>query len=304
MAERSATVVRFGVHTRGESQKTTRHPLDFDNALDMDVFEFVEAAWNEIDSRHLRSEKYSRLYIPEETSQHGGVLVLRAQAGFFGEPGQIYDTAADAPLRQHNGELANMTPTRVGVVKASDHAAALVFEHSRSGNLRHALESALRDALTKRDLALTADFDALTRGDAWLEHEARLKKVEIVRERASSDAADPDGNIPIPVRRSFSTVPKGTKFFPEVVYRRIKEGTIKPSDVVSLPASDGGDVDTVKITVGDDAQTRTYILDNPQAPAFKEMIPTKSVDGMPTDGEFCTFCKKASVAVIEADDPS
>jgi hypothetical protein len=270
----------------------------------MSLFEFIEEAWDEVDPRHLRNEKYSRLYIPEATTRHGRVLILRAQAGYFGEPGQIYDTDADAPLRQHNGELANMTPTRVGVVHASDHTAALVFEHSRSGNLRNALQEAIRDALTVRDLGLTADFDALTRGDAWLEHEARLKKVEIVRERASSDASDPDGKIQVPVRRSFSTVPKGTKFFPEAVYRGLKKGDIKPSDFVSLPTSDGGDVDTVRITVGDDTQSRTYVLDNPQSPAFKEMIDTKDPGGMPSDTEFCTFCKKVSADVIEAHDPS
>lgn len=295
MAERKATFVEAQIHEKGIA-KADQVNLEFAPTLGMSLPEFAIQAWD-VDDEETLDTRQSRSFSFFQGFMTRDVAVLPAHVGPFGEPGDITDTTSNELLYEHDGELANRNLVRACVFTVAPDRGLLMIEHARAGSLRSKVETKLRRLVAAKGIEATFTFTSLVRGQSWLEAKAELEALTILRPTTTGDLADglqlKEAQLELKIQPA-----KGTRAWPKL-WPLLSDKGILPDDF--LRVVEGGDdlgevedSDQVYVTVGDGTQSKTFLLGDEKTPSLREVIPTRSPTGIPTDEELVRWGSEAA----------
>lgn len=267
MAQRTATItqIRYSKrNSRGENKWKDLGALPDGG----DFLTFVMGLWNGLAPGALHDRSKQRYCEPEGCIARGRSLTLAAKAGVYGDPGSVRDVQTGTERLSHNGDLTNAVPLRVSLFVPKRGTSALLFiEHIQGIAFGAQLLEYVKERWKERYAEWTLNTQTLTRPDAWLKN-AQLEAVHAEVYKHKTNLEDNGVASEIGILRTTLEPMKGSRYFPEKILKRLQDGTIDKSELLGLQE----EPDSVKVTLGDGDQSRTFVIGKDKTPAVRLLV--------------------------------
>jgi len=289
MAQRTATITHIQYHKK-HARGSNSAPMDVSAIPDTgDLLTFAYGVWAGM-KPHALWDRTKQFYCDPSpggsTITAGRGLVLSAEIGTYGDPSSIKDVVTgEERLANTEGNLTNAVPQRLVLLVPQNATSAFLYvEHLAGGRMGGKFLDVLETAWRQQVGDYMLDIDTLARPDAWFQA-ADLARVSAQVYGYSADAFDGDlaksvGDVHVTL-----TPPKGQRFFPKNLLPALRAKTVNRAKLLGLRE----EPDEVKVTLGDGAQARTFVLGREKTPAVRTLVTDWGQQRL-TDAQFHAWC--------------
>lgn len=223
----------------------------------------------------------------EEVDQGGRWVLVKAESGFWGDPGNTRDVETDTVVHKRTDKHAPMQHSRLLFFLAPDSTSGVFLVEKIGSN------GAGSRIVDQFKLDITGAFskeswltETVTESSAWSQG-AQLLSVRAVSHGFPVDVGD--GAIVTAGRIEQILVPdKGLgRYLPFALFQKLRKKEVKLSEVMALP--DGVDVDEGYFEVEKNGQTKKYSIDKEGVPAVRVVLNEANQDAL-TDTVFRNKC--------------
>lgn len=308
MPRRTISFVKTGFHKRRESQGE-RHYFNLshiDNELTGEKCSYIDLlidVWKDENLAHIDLEKLDRSVSLKEARRIEDGVFLKASAGHTGDPGDVVSTKKgnELSLDDPEGLISKRSHSRIVYLQQtqnSDHGYFIVEHGKAAGSMMPILMKLLRYGFKKTNGDLTVDFENQMTGEEWIETQAQVKAVKILKYKKARYNEDLGSDLSQPMRLVYQIVPeKGTKFFRKGFLDDLLSNRLDPYEILAIRELE--EEDEIRVSLGDGDRERTMLLDpdNLKTPPLREII---SEAGKPvmTDDDLITRARKRVQALF------
>lgn len=300
MPKRTIVAYRLGYYQRGLNENDRELFKLNEITRDATFGDLVRQCWTEDEFQVHEKKEISRRVTVLEPITIGRTLILKAEAGEFGEPGQIIDSSTGKLIHNDiDGTAAKMGELRIGFLTPDPdaHEAFAIVEGSRNGgNLKEPFESMMRKRVREAG-KYTLHIERTLSADEWLQTQAELKKIVVRQTRPTHDEFD--DVMGSQSRYTIAVQPeKGAGSFGERIKRGLLNQKIRVRDIVDIAEVED---EEVLVEMSDGKRTKLMDVNNLRSPFLLEVI---SKDGEPpvSDERFAQIVEE-KVADLLRDSP-
>ena len=302
MPRRTISLVRTGFHKRRESQGE-RHYFNLshiDNEFTGEKCSYIDLlidVWKDENLAHIDLEKLDRSVSLKEARRIEDGVFLKASAGFVGDPGQVVDTKENNEVLHddRDGRLSKRNDSRIVYLQQTPDSIRgyfMIENVKGAGRMNKILTDLLRYGFKRTNGDLTVDFETVTMGEKWIETQAQVKAVKILKYKKARYNEDLGSDLSQPMRLVYQIVPeKGTKFFRKGFFSDLLSKRLDPYEILAIPEPE--EEDEISVSLGDGDRQRTMLLDpdNLKTPPWQEVI-SKAGESALTDDELITRARE------------
>lgn len=280
MAYRSMSATQFTVkvkHARKAKLLTLSQLPDGSDFLDI-----VDEALRSISSARITDDDRKSYAEIDGWSRRGRTILLNVIVGSYGDTGSVREVATGLEAHAITPTQAHTVLLRCMWLVPPGGLTALMFvEHGQHRSGATAVLKELRTFWQASKPDLTLLTETVVRADAWLA-QADLEGITVISYGHQSDLADAGIPKTLGDLRSQIDPPKGQRAFPRAVKDALLNRNIDRAKLLGFPQ---GDLDEVRVTLGDGAQSRTFVIDKDRTPAVRYLL-SESSDPTPDDTGF------------------
>lgn len=282
MPRRTISFVKTGFHKRRESQGE-RHYFNLshiDNEFTGEKCSYIDLlidVWKDENLAHIDLEKLDRSVSLKEARRIEDGVFLKASAGHTGDPGDVVNAAKgnEPPLDDPEGLISKRSHSRIVYLQQtqnSDHGYFIVEHGKAAGSMMPILMKLLRYGFKKTNGDLTVDFENQMTGEEWIETQAQVKAVKVVKHKKARYNEDLGSDLSEPMQLVHQILPeKGMKFFGKGFLDGLCKRHSIPYEILAIELEEE---DEIRVSLGDGDRERTMLLDpdNLKTPPLREII--------------------------------
>lgn len=290
MAYRSMSVTQFSA-----KQKRARNaqPLTLSQLPDgSDFLDVFDAALTQISSARITDDDKKSYAEIDAWSREGRTIFVTVIVGTYGDTGSVREVNTGREAHAITPDQAHTLSLRCRLLVPPGGVTALLFvEHGQHRSAATAVLKEIKAYWLAQKPDLTLVTETVVRADAWLS-EADLEGITVISYGHESDLADSGIPKTLGDLRSQIEPPKGQRVFP----RAVKDALLSHNvDRAKLLGFRDGDLDEVRVTLGDGTQSRTFVIDKDRTPAVRYLL-SEASEPTPDD---TTFRRRVSTEALD-----
>lgn len=283
MSRRTISFVRTGFHKRGESPGE-RHYFNLshiDNELTGEKCSYIDLlidVWKDENLAHIDLKKLDRSVSLKEARRIENGVFLKASAGHTGDPGDVVSTKKgnEFSLDDPEGIISKRSDSRIVYLQQTPDSIRgyfMIENVKGAGRMNTILTDLLRYGFKRINYDLTVDFETVTMAEKWIETQAQVKAVKILKYKKARYNEDLGSDLSQPMRLVYQIVPeKGTKFFRKGFFSDLLSKRLDPYEILAIPEPEEEDEISVSLSDGDHQRTMLLDPDNLKTPRWQEVI--------------------------------
>lgn len=228
-------------------------------------------------------------------------ILVNADVGTFGERGSMRKVTSHAEVHSHGADEAHTLWVRLFFVVPKNSTLALVYVEHVDRRAATKILDELRQRWIAHDYAkdYTLVTEALVLPEVWLQN-VELEHVTVTSYGHESDRADLIGGskgAPLGTLTMRLEPEKGRSHLPKSLLSLLRDKKVNRAKLLGLGIPNK-EIDQVKVTVGRDGATKTFVIDNERTPTVRLDLSDAAVDTSDADG-FRMFCLEQAPDLYE-----
>ena len=212
--------------------------------------------------------------------------------GGYGDTASVRDVTTGVEAHAITPDQAHAVPLRCLLLAPPGGISALLFvEHGQHRSAATAMLKEMKAYWREQKPDFTLVAETVLRADAWIA-QADLEAITVISYGHESDLADSGIPKTLGDLRSQIEPTKGQRVFPRAVKDALLSRDIDRAKLLGFRSED---LDEVRVTLGDGAQSRTFAIDKDRTPAIRYVL-SEANDATPDDAE---FRRRVSIEALE-----
>lgn len=282
----SVSVTSIVIHERSKPDATK--PVDNFDGAGADLAALFRGFLVHL-PREKRLTEHNQQYITIEAAEgEGAAVFVRAEFGYYGDPGRTRDVDTEEVLHTWDGNVSPREDLRAVLVAPPGERRALLFSERAKGRT---VGPRLLDLFEEQFKAkwggkLMLKRSTVNEAEAWLEHAGLKSVIAFEAYSPSHDIADA-GAPTFNGRIEHKMLPSGgDDHLPRRIFDLLRSGQLKASQLFLL---DEERIDSVKVTVGDEERSKSFELQKLRLPSLSYRI-SDAAGQVPGDRALRRFC--------------